>query len=172
VYVPATSGVIATLNVDEVADPAVELEVRVIVAEAAPLVHASPDATDWLAPEEAPVAISTYRPDVFVSVLEIDPVGADVIFAAATKVSAEDVATAACVTVIVVYDVTPTRAGPEVPAEIPVAVIAALAGATDVRTPRPKAATATSATRLKVVFVDICFLSISRSREFPPVGFG
>jgi hypothetical protein len=33
--------------------------------------------------------------------------------------------------------------------------------------PRPKAATATSATRLKVVFVDICFLSISRSREFP-----
>jgi hypothetical protein len=38
--------------------------------------------------------------------------------------------------------------------------------------PRPKAATATSAMRLKVVFVDICFLSISRSREFPPVGFG
>jgi hypothetical protein len=26
--------------------------------------------------------------------------------------------------------------------------------------------------RLKVVFVDICFLSISRSEEFPPVGFG
>jgi hypothetical protein len=25
---------------------------------------------------------------------------------------------------------------------------------------------------LKVVFVDICFLSISRSEEFPPVGFG
>jgi hypothetical protein len=46
------------------------------------------------------------------------------------------------------------------------------AGATEVRTPIPKAATATSATRLKVVFVDICFLSISRSREFPPVGFG
>jgi hypothetical protein len=38
--------------------------------------------------------------------------------------------------------------------------------------PRPKAATATSAMRLKVVFVDICFLSISRSRGFPPVGFG
>jgi hypothetical protein len=38
--------------------------------------------------------------------------------------------------------------------------------------PIPKAATATSATRLKVVFVDICFLSISRSREFPPVGLG
>ena len=38
--------------------------------------------------------------------------------------------------------------------------------------PRPKAATATSAMRLKVVFVDICFLSISRVREFPALGFG
>jgi hypothetical protein len=37
---------------------------------------------------------------------------------------------------------------------------------------KPNAATATSAMRLKVVFVDICFLSISRSEEFPPVGFG
>jgi hypothetical protein len=25
---------------------------------------------------------------------------------------------------------------------------------------------------LRSVFVDICFVSISRSREFPPVGFG
>jgi hypothetical protein len=39
------------------------------------------------------------------------------------------------------------------------ACTAAFEGATE-RTPRPKAATATSATRLKVVFVDICFLSI------------
>ena len=45
------------------------------------------------------------------------------------------------------------------------------AGATEVNTPKPKAATVTSATRLKVVFVDICFLSISRSREFPSFGF-
>jgi hypothetical protein len=43
---------------------------------------------------------------------------------------------------------------------------------TAVKPPSVKAATATSAMRLKVVFVDICFLSISRSREFPPVGFG
>jgi hypothetical protein len=50
--------------------------------------------------------------------------------------------------------------------------LAAVAGATEVKTPKPKAATATSATRLKVVFVDICFLSISRSEEFPPLGFG
>jgi hypothetical protein len=50
-------------------------------------------------------------------------------------------------------------------------VASAIAGETD-KTPKPREATATSATRLKVVFVDICFLSISRSREFPPVGFG
>jgi len=37
-------------------------------------------------------------------------------------------------------------------------------GATE-RTPRPKAATATCATRLNVVFVDICFLSIVDPRE-------
>jgi cytoskeletal protein RodZ len=41
----------------------------------------------------------------------------------------------------------------------------ALEGAIE-RTPRPKAATATSATRLKVVFVDMCFLSIVDPRNF------
>jgi hypothetical protein len=46
----------------------------------------------------------------------------------------------------------------------------AVAGATEVNTPKPNAATVTSAMRLKVVFVDICFLSISRSREFPSFG--
>jgi hypothetical protein len=59
-----------------------------------------------------------------------------------------------------------------VTAVIAPAEYAALAGTTEVKTPKPNAATVTSATRLKVVFVDICFLSISRSREFPPVGFG
>jgi hypothetical protein len=49
--------------------------------------------------------------------------------------------------------------------------MAALAGATELRTPKPREATATSATRLKVVFVDICFLSISRDRESPALGF-
>jgi hypothetical protein len=43
--------------------------------------------------------------------------------------------------------------------------IIACDGAT-VRTPRPKAATATSAMRLNVVFVDICFLSIVDLRNF------
>jgi hypothetical protein len=46
----------------------------------------------------------------------------------------------------------------------------ALDGATATRL-RPNAATATSAMRLIVVFVDICFLSISRVRVFPDPGF-
>jgi hypothetical protein len=48
---------------------------------------------------------------------------------------------------------------------------AAFDGTTD-RSPNPNDATATSAMRLKVVFVDICFLSISRDLEFPDLGFG
>ena len=48
---------------------------------------------------------------------------------------------------------------------------AAFAGETGM-TPKPNAATATSAMRLKVVFVDICFLSISRLSDDPSVGFG
>ena len=67
---------------------------------------------------------------------------------------------------------TPARKLAAEPNEMAVGVcgLAAVAGATEDKTPRPKAATATSATRLKVVFVDICFLSISRSREFLPFG--
>jgi hypothetical protein len=49
---------------------------------------------------------------------------------------------------------------------------AAEAGVTEDRTPKPREATATSAMRLKVVFVDICFLSISQDQEFPDLGFG
>jgi hypothetical protein len=45
-------------------------------------------------------------------------------------------------------------------------VTAAFAGATDVRTPSPNDATATSATRLKFVFVDMFFLSLVRFRNF------
>jgi hypothetical protein len=37
---------------------------------------------------------------------------------------------------------------------------------TELSTPRPNAATATSAMRLKFVFVDICFLSIVVTRYF------
>ena len=41
--------------------------------------------------------------------------------------------------------------------------VAAFDGTTDI-TPKPNAATVTSAMRLKVVFVDICFLSIVELR--------
>jgi hypothetical protein len=51
------------------------------------------------------------------------------------------------------------------------ATAVAFEGTTDNR-PKPIEATATSAMRLKVVFVDICFLSISRTLEFPELGFG
>jgi hypothetical protein len=68
----------------------------------------------------------------------------------------------------------PERCDSEVPTAMLVAssiAPVALAGATEVNTPKPKAATVTSATRLKVVFVDICFLSISQDQEFPELGF-
>jgi hypothetical protein len=52
-----------------------------------------------------------------------------------------------------------------------VAASAALDGATE-SIPKPNVATATSAMRLKVVFVDIFFLSFSREQEFPALGFG
>jgi hypothetical protein len=68
---------------------------------------------------------------------------------------------------------TPARSAPSETTEMIDGVRStAVAGATEESVPKPKAATATSAMRLKVVFVDICFLSISRSEEFPPLGFG
>jgi hypothetical protein len=87
-------------------------------------------------------------------------------------VSIAPAAIAAVVKVMVDDVATPTRDAEGDPADSEAANVAvALAGATDVSTPKPNAATATSATRLIVVFVDICFLSISRSREFPSFGF-
>jgi hypothetical protein len=78
----------------------------------------------------------------------------------------------ATVNVTGVVTTAPTRVADGVPIVKVPAPAVALAGATEVNTPKPKAATATSAMRLKVVFVDICFLSISRSEEFPLLGFG
>ena len=58
--------------------------------------------------------------------------------------------------VTVLLDAIPTREAEEAPGVIEVtALIAAVAGATEVKTPKPKAATATNAKRLKVCFVDI-----------------
>jgi hypothetical protein len=66
--------------------------------------------------------------------------------------------------VAVIVNVTAVPTAPVASAEsvtIAVPVEAAVDGTTATRL-RPNAATATSAMRLKVVFVDICFLSISR----------
>jgi hypothetical protein len=61
----------------------------------------------------------------------------------------------------------------EIPVMLPIGdAISVASDGADPRTPKPREATATSATRLKVVFVDICFLSISRDLEFPELGFG
>jgi len=104
----------------------------------------------------------------------VEPEGAEMIRAVTVIVSeVPEVVAIVAVTGIDAAVVAPTRTGGNVPTvSAETARFAADAGATDVRTPRPKAATATSAMRLKVVFVDICFLSISRSEEFPPLGFG
>jgi hypothetical protein len=92
--------------------------------------------------------------------------------------------------VVIVYESAEARASPEVaiiPAvvesdlapdndPVPLVIVTAIAlpagpektafeGA-ELRTPRPNAATATSAMRLKFVFVDICFLSIVVTRYF------
>jgi hypothetical protein len=135
------------------------LDVSVIVA-----AIAEPDAVTPVANDAADAP----RP------LNAEPVGADVTVARTVVVSVASVVVAIGI-VIVVFDTIPIRAALGVPAEIEAGVtprFAADAGATEVRTPKPREATATSAMRLKVVFVDICFLSISRVREFPELGFG
>jgi len=100
-------------------------------------------------------------------------VGAEVTRATTVTVSVPRVTPAGSVKVTGTYDIVPGTKPAGVAIEIAVGVASiAKAGATEVTTPNPNEATATSAMRLKVVFVDICFLSISRSREFPPVGFG
>jgi len=98
--------------------------------------------------------------------------GADVIFAATTIVSLAAMA-AAVLIVTGTVTVSPTRAVGIVPTAIDEIVLpvpaAAVAGTAD-NPPNPSATTATSAMRLKVVFVDILFLSVSREWEFPSLG--
>jgi len=95
------------------------------------------------------------------------------VFPVPGAVTAARVFVAVIVTAFVMPDVVAEVLANEIPVTDPIgdATTAAFDGATE-SMPKPNEATATSATRLKVVFVDICFLSISRSREFPPVGFG
>jgi hypothetical protein len=72
-------------------------------------------------------------------------------------------------TVTATVAVSPTRTAGIDPTVTDVNVIAADEGTADNR-PKPIAETATSAKRLRVVFVDICFLSISRDWGFPTLG--
>jgi hypothetical protein len=97
---------------------------------------------------------------------EVD--GAEVICAVIVSVPSEAVESECVKVIVVAPDRTPARAGAGVPAEIAVmfSFAAALAGATDVINPKPKAETATSAMRLRVVFVDICFLSLVVEKTF------
>jgi hypothetical protein len=95
--------------------------------------------------------------------------GADEILAATIAVSPAVPAADRLIVIGIVTD-SPTRAVGIVPT-VMLDTVAALADATPVRTPNPNAATVTSAMRLKVVFVDICFLSISQDQEFPELGF-
>jgi hypothetical protein len=107
-------------------------------------------------------------PNTEVAVCPAAVEGADEILAATTVVSSAVPAPDRLIVIGIVTD-SPTRAVGIVPT-VMLEIVAALADATPVRTPNPNAATVTSAMRLKVVFVDICFLSISRSREFPSFG--
>jgi len=70
-------------------------------------------------------------------------------------------------TVAVIVAVSPTCTEAEEALKVRVSALppALAAGATE-RTPRPNAATATSAMRLKVVFVDILFLSVVVMKTF------
>ena len=60
----------------------------------------------------------------------------------------------------------------ECPRTETVPVTAAFVACISETKPKPNADTATSAMRLRSVFVDICFLSISQNQEFPDLGFG
>jgi len=75
------------------------------------------------------------------------------------------VALALMLTVIATVAVSPTRTEGKVPTETDERVGAAFTGTIDKR-PKPNAETATSAIRLSVVFIDICFLSIVDPRTF------
>jgi hypothetical protein len=95
-------------------------------------------------------------------------VGAETGFAATVMVS--DAVCAEIFTVTGTVIVRPARAAGIVPTEIEVAVTAELATGIEIAesVPKLKAETATSAMRLRVVFVDICFLSIKVDpRAFP-----
>jgi hypothetical protein len=95
--------------------------------------------------------------------------GADVTFTANTTVSSAAVATEV-LTVTGIVTVSPGLAEGMLPTTTDEMVLpvpaAAFAGAVAESSPNPKAETATSAMRLRVVFVDICFLSLVVEEAF------
>jgi hypothetical protein len=133
-------------------------------------------------PEPAAVDVSAIEPPFAANVFAVTPVGtaviSEVIVAPPDRPCAKVAELVSFVTTsrrtkapaVVVSPTTVSEVCPVGPTDATRLVTAAEAGATDDNRPKPKAATVTSATRLKVVFVDICFLSISRAREFLPFG--
>jgi hypothetical protein len=99
---------------------------------------------------------------------ELDAAGADTTFATTTNESVPTAVAAGKVNVTGVLHAALTRHVGTVPTVMEVASRGvADAGATALTKPKPKVETATSAMRLRVVFVDICFLSIVDPRAFP-----
>ena len=99
---------------------------------------------------------------------ELEAAGADTTFATTTNESVPTTVAAGKVKVTGVLHAAPTRHVGTVPTVIEVASRGvADAGATALTKPKPKVETATSAMRLRVVFVDICFLSLVDPRAFP-----
>jgi cytoskeletal protein RodZ len=118
-----------------------------------------------LAPEDAPVPTSV--PPAAVTVGRAPLVAGELIRdTVIVEVSPDAAATNELVTILVTAVPTVADDVAEAAVKVSACPIAALEGATDI-TPKPNAATATSATRLKVVFVDICFLSIVDPRTIP-----
>ena len=164
-YTPATSGVNETLVTDEKVPAFVAL---VLVTNGAVVVEAA------VTTEVPPAAPRTGVPAVkTIPVLfAVAPAGAVVRSTVITEASGTALALKASVIVKVAAELTATAAEVLVGAiaEVFVSVtvfkvVAAVDGTTE-RTPKPNAATATSEIRLKVVFVDMFFLSLVDPRNF------
>ena len=124
---------------------------------------------------DAGVPFATVVPaavDVYISATrkatEAPAVGADlrIIWTEYESVDAVSNPTTETVAAVVVSRLAPFVTEAEPTAVVSVGTPAAADDGATERTPRPSAATATSAMRLNVVFVDICFLSIVDLRNF------
>jgi len=95
-----------------------------------------------------------------------DAAGADVTRATKVMESVATVVPAGNANVTGILDITPALKAGTVP-KVMLVGATAFAGTTADIVPKPNTATTTSAMRLKVVFVDIYFLSLVDSRAFP-----